>query len=229
MPDRPLEMLCTMGLAGVMAELRPRFEKAVGCPISVRLGPTAALAKEIEAGAAFDVAVLTAPAIEAFTQTGAVAAGTRADLARSCVGATVTPGVAQPDIATVDAFKRALLAAKRVCYTLNGASGKHFASLLPKLGIEADINAKALVIDGLVAERVVSGEADFGIQQVSEIRAVSGSVLVGPIPEQLNVHTVFAAGIGAKAQQAGAARALLRELASKATLEVALAKGLDPV
>jgi molybdate transport system substrate-binding protein len=229
MSDRPLEMLCTMGLAGVMAELRPRFEQAVGCPISVRLGPTAALAKEIEAGAAFDVAVLTVPAIEAFTRSGAVAAGSRADLARSCVGLTVTPGLPKPDIATVEAFKRALLAARRVCYTLNGASGKHFAGLLPKLGIADAVNAKALVIDGFVAEYVVRGDADLGVQQVSEIRAVPGSVLVGPIPEEVNVHTVFAAAIGAKARDAAAARALVGELAGTPTRDVALAKGLDAV
>jgi molybdate transport system substrate-binding protein len=229
MADAPLEMLCTMGLAGVMAALRPRFEQAIGCPISVRFGPTAALAKDIEAGAAFDVAVLTGPAIEGFVRAGAIATGTRADLARSCVGVTVTPGLPKPDIGTTEAFKRALLAAKTVCWTLNGASGKHFASLLPRLGIEDALKRKALIIDGLVAERVVRGDADLGIQQISEIRAVPGSVLVGPIPEALNVHTVFSAGAGAHAKNASAARALIGELASKATLEVAIEKGLDPV
>jgi molybdate transport system substrate-binding protein len=229
MAGEPLEFFCTMGLAGVMAELRPRLEQTIGRPINVRLGPTALLSKEIEAGAPFDLAVLTAPAIDGFMRSGQVAAGTRTDIARSCVGATVTPGLPKPDIASTEAFKRALLAAKTVCYTSNGASGKHFASILPRLGIAAEINGKALIIDGLVAERVVAGDADFGIQQVSEIRAVAGSVLVGPIPEELNVHTVFSAGVGASATDAAAARALIGELASKATRDVALAKGLDPV
>jgi molybdate transport system substrate-binding protein len=218
-----------MGLAGAMDELRPLFEKALGVPIKVRLGPTALLSEAIEQGTPFDVAVLTAPAIDMFTRSGKVAAGTRTDIARSCVGATVTPGLPKPDISTTDAFKRALSAAKTVCYTLSGASGKHFASLLPGLGMEDEIKRKALVIDGLVAARVVAGDADFGIQQVSEIRAVPGSVLVGPIPEELNVHTVFSAGLGANARQASAARALIAALASAETREIALAKGLDPV
>jgi molybdate transport system substrate-binding protein len=227
--DDPLAVICTLGLAGVMTELRARFEETAGRPLAIRFGPTAALAKEIEAGAAFDVAVLTAPAIEAFAAAGPVAPGTRVDLARSCVGVTVTPGLPQPDIGTAAAFTRALAAARRVCYTLNGASGKHFAGLLPRLGIEDEVKRKALVIDGLVAERVVRGDADLGIQQVSEIRAVPGAVLVGPIPEELNVHTVFAAGLAARSRNAAAARALIDALASEETRAVALAKGLDRV
>jgi molybdate transport system substrate-binding protein len=141
----------------------------------------------------------------------------------------VQPGLALPEIGSVDAFKAALLAAKRVCYTLNGASGKHFASLLPRLGIEEAVQRKALVIDGLVGEYVVRGDADLGIQQISEIRAVPGAVLVGPIPDELNVYTVFSAGLGAKAHNAAAARKLIAKFASPATRELALAKGLDLV
>lgn len=229
MPDNALELLCTLGLASVMAELREALEAKIGRPIVVRLGPTAALAREIEAGAHFDVAVLTASAIDGFVAAGVIASGTRVDLARSCVGVTVTPGLPQPDISRVETFTQALRAARRVCYTLNGASGKHFASLLPKLGLEKEIGDKALVIDGLVAERVVRGDADLGIQQISEIRAVPGAVLVGPIPEELNVHTVFAAGLGARARDAARARALIDALASDETRAVALAKGLDRV
>lgn len=224
-----LTMLCTLGLAGVMAELGPRFEQALKRPLSVRLGPTAALAADIEAGTSFDVAVLTAPAIAAFAKAGAIVADSGIDIARSCVGVTVTPGLPEPDIASVDAFRRALLSARRVCYTSSGASGKHFASLLPRLGLVADMERKALVIEGLVAERVMRGEADLGIQQISEIRAVPGSVLVGPIPEELQAYTVFAAGLGAHARDPAAAATLLRLLADETTLAVAYSKGLDPV
>lgn len=227
MPNEALELLCTMGLAGVMRELREALEAEIGRPIAVRLGPTAALARDIAAGTPFDVAVLTAQAIEGFTAQGVLAAESRTDLARSRVGATVTPGLPVPDISTVAAFAQALRAAKRVCYTLNGASGKHFARLLPKLGLAEEVGAKALVIDGLVAERVVRGEADFGIQQVSEIRAVPESVLVGPIPAELNVETVFSAGLAAATRDAGAARALLAALAGPALRAVALEKGLE--
>jgi molybdate transport system substrate-binding protein len=226
---RPVEVFCTLGLAGVVRELLPDLERAVGATLSIRFGPTAALSNELAAGAAFDVAVLTGPAIDDFTRRGLLTGDPRVDIAQSCVGVTVQPGLPTPEIGSVDAFKSALLAANRVCYTLNGASGKHFASLLPRLGVEDAVNRKALVIDGLVGEYVVRGDADLGIQQISEIRAVPGAVLVGPIPAELNVYTVFSAGLSAKAQNADAARKLIIELASPATRALALAKGLDPV
>jgi molybdate transport system substrate-binding protein len=227
MADRPLTVLCTLGLAGVMAELGDEFERAVGGKLDVRLGPTAALAKDIAAGAAFDVAILTAPAIDDLAERGIIA-GPRVDVASTRVGVTVAPGAPHPDIATVDTFKQALLAARRVCYTRNGASGQHFAKILPQLGIADAINAKALIIDGLVAERVIGGEADLGIQQISEIMAVPGSVMVGPIPDAVQARTMFSAGIGVNAANTQAAAALIRYLTTSDARAVATAKGLEP-
>jgi molybdate transport system substrate-binding protein len=227
--DEPIVLFCSLGLAGVLSELRPRFEQAIGRPLDVRFGPTAALSKEIEAGAAFDVTVLTAPAIDAFIKSGHVAAGTRADIARSCVGVTVAPGARKPDISTVAAFKAALLAAKTVCYTAQGASGQHFASLLPRLGIEDAIKRKALIVHGLVAESVLRGEADLGIQQVSEILAVPGAMLVGPIPQEVQAYTVFAAGVGAGAKNPAAAHALIKLLTAADTIALAVSKGMEAI
>jgi molybdate transport system substrate-binding protein len=229
MTSDPIVLVCSLGLAGVLGELRPRFEQAVGRPIDVRFGPTAGLSKEIEAGAAFDVTVLTAPAIDALIRSGRVAAGTRADIARSCVGVTVAPGAPKPEIATVEAFKAALLAAKTVCYTAQGASGQHFASLLPRLGIEDAVKRKALIVHGLVAESVLRGDADLGIQQVSEILAVPGAVLVGPIPEEVQAYTVFAAGVGAGARDPAAADALIKLLTAADTIALAVSKGMEAV
>jgi molybdate transport system substrate-binding protein len=227
MPATPLTVLCTLGLAGVMADLTAAFERAVGCPLDVRLGPTVALTKDIAAGAAFDLAILTAQAIDDLIERGVIA-GARVDVASARVGATVPPGAPRPDIATVDAFTQALLSAKTVCYTRNGASGQHFAKILPQLGIADAINAKALIIDGLVAERLIAGEADLGIQQISEIMAVPGSVLVGPIPDAVQARTMFSAGVAAKAANPDAAAALIRCLTAPAARSLATAKGLEP-
>ena len=227
MAERPLTVLCTLGLAGVMADLTPDFERAVGGPLDVRLGPTAGLAKDIAAGVAFDVAILTAPAIDDLIARGIIA-GSRVDIASARVGVTVPPGAPHPDIASVDAFKQALLTAKTVCYTRSGASGQHFAKILPQLGIADAINAKALIIDGLVAERVIAGEADLGIQQISEIMAVPGSVLVGPIPDAVQASTMFSAGVSAKAENGDAAATFVRCLTASDARAVAEAKGLEP-
>jgi molybdate transport system substrate-binding protein len=225
----PVVVLCSLGLAGVMAEAQPRFEQALGRALDVRLGPTAALSEEIAAGARFDVTVLTAPAIDAFMASGHVAAGTRADIARSCVGVTVAPGAPKPDISSVESFRQALLAARTVCYTAQGASGQHFASLLPRLGIEDAIKRKALIVHGLVAESVLRGDADLGIQQISEILAVPGSVLVGPIPDEVQAYTVFSAGLGARSADLPAAKALIALLAAADTVALAVSKGMEAV
>lgn len=224
----PITVLCTLGLAGVMAQLAPRFEAESGCPLALRLGPAHALVAEIEAGAPFDVAILTATALDALAGRDKIVPGSRADIARSCVGVTIPPGAAKPDISTVAAFTGALLQARSIIFTALGASGQHFASILPRLGIEQEVRRKATVRDGLVAEAVVRGEFDLGIQQVSEILAVAGAILLGPIPDAVQKYTVFAAGLGTAARNPAAAARLLRRLADASTLELAVSKGMEP-
>lgn len=229
MSGNEIVVLCTLGLAGVMKELGPKFERENDCRLAIEFGPAARLSQDIAAGAAFDVAVLTAAAVDAMIATGKIAPGTRTDIAQSCVGVTVQPGATKPDISTVEAFKRALLAAKSVMFTVQGASGQHFASILPKLGIEHEVRAKTTMGHGLVAEHVVRGEIELGIQQVSEILAVPGAVLVGPIPEEVQSYTVFSAGLGATARNLVGAKALLARLADAETAALATARGLETV
>lgn len=224
-----ITILCSNGLAGVMAELRPRFEVDSGARLAVRLGTANALAKEIQEGAAFDLAVLTSAAIEELSRKGKIVAGTRVDIARSCVGVTVRPGARKPDLGTVAAFTRTLLDAKSIIFTSLGASGQHFASILPRLGIEEEVRRKATIPEGgLVAERVVTGEIALGIQQVSEILAVPGAILAGPIPAEVQKYTVFSAGVAAGARSPNGAKELLRRLADASTLALATSKGMEP-
>lgn len=229
MTTGPLEVLCTLGLAGAMAELRPRLEQAAGLPLSIRFGPAAELSLDIERGAAFDVAVLTDAVIDAQTTNGHIVVGSRVDIAGSCVGATVPPGADIPDISTVEAFRRTVLAAEFVIFTTRGASGQHFASLLPRLGIEEEVRRKAVIGEGLIATRVVTGEIELGIQQVSEILAVPGAVLVGPIPTELQKYTVFSAGLGSNAKDTAAANALIALLTRPSTIDLLIAKGMERV
>jgi molybdate transport system substrate-binding protein len=226
--DIELTVFCTLGLAGVMEVLGPAFEREAGVRLALRTGPTNAFKPDIAADAPFDLAILTAAAIDEFRASGRIAGGSRTDIARSCIGVTVPPGAQKPDIATVAAFKAALLAAPSIVFTGQGASGQHFARLLPQLGIEAEVRANAVVTEGLVATRVVTGEIALGIQQLSEILAVPGAVLVGPIPQELQAYTMFSAGLGAAAHQPDLARALVARLRARETRELLTAKGLEP-
>jgi molybdate transport system substrate-binding protein len=215
----------------VLQAVLPEFDSS-GHKVSLQNDTVGALTKRIEAGEAFEVAVLTPAAIDALSAKGKVLAGSRMNLARVGVGVVVKEGAPKPDIGSVAAFKQALLAAKSVAYidpAAGGSSGIYVASLLEKLGIAAEVNAKAkLIPGGAVAEHIARGEAELGIHQISEILPVKGVVLVGPLPADIQNYTVYAAGIGAQATNAEGARALLAKLSGPAAAAVLKAKGMEP-
>jgi molybdate transport system substrate-binding protein len=178
----------------------------------------------------FDVAVLTPEAIDGLIKDGKVVAGSRADLAKTGVGVVVKAGTPLPDIGSVDAFKRTLLAAKSVAYidpAAGGSSGIYVGRLLERLGIAAAVNAKAkLIHGGAVADHIADGEAEIGIHQISEILPVQGVVLVGALPADIQNFTVYSAGVGTAAKES--ASALVKFLAGPHAVPVIKAKGMEP-
>jgi len=182
----------------------------------------------------FDVAVLTPEAIDGLVKEGKVVAGSRADLAKTGIGVVVKAGAPLPDIGSVDAFKRTLLAAKSVAYidpAAGGSSGIYVGKLLERLGIAAAVNAKAkLIHGGAVADHIADGEAEIGIHQISEILAVKGAVLVGPLPAEIQNFTVYSAGVGTAAKNGAKDRAsaLVKFLAGPHAGPIIKAKGMEP-
>jgi len=151
------------------------------------------------------------------------------DLARSWVGIAVKAGQAHPDISTEAALRRALLGARSVAYSRLGASGILFAKLIERLGIASDINARAVIIpQGFTAGRLITGEADLAIQQISELKQISGIEVVGPIPYELQTPAVFSAGRMAATSGLAEADRLLRFLASPEVAPALRASGLEP-
>jgi len=147
------------------------------------------------------------------------------------VGVVVKEGAPRPDIGSVDAFKKALLAAKSVAYIdpqAGGSSGIYVAGLLDKLGIAAEIKPKAVLIHGgAVAEHVANGEAEIGIHQISEILPVKGITLVGPLPKEIQNYTIYSAGIGAASHNAEAAKALIKAFSSPKAIAAMKDKGMS--
>ncbi|MGY4478858.1 ABC-type molybdate transport system substrate-binding protein [Bradyrhizobium sp. USDA 3364] len=138
-------------------------------------------------------------------------------------------GAVHPDIATEAALRTALLGARAVAYSRLGASGILFAQLIARLGIAEAINARAVIIPvGFTAEKLVSGEADLAIQQISELKQIDGIEVVGPIPVNLQTPAVFSAGCMAVSQRAEAADHLLRYLSSTEVAPVLRETGLEP-
>jgi molybdate transport system substrate-binding protein len=167
--------------------------------------------------------------IDDLARQGKVAPGSRADLARSGIGVAVKSGAPKPDIGSVDAFRRTLLSAKSIAYTATGASGIYFAGVTEKLGIGAEVKAKAKTpAGGHVAELVARGEAEMAVQMISELRGVPGADYVGPLPGDLQMYTVFSAGIFAGAKEAEAAQALIRFLSTPDAAATYKAGGMEP-
>jgi molybdate transport system substrate-binding protein len=227
-----IKVLTAGAFKQVLLALVPDFERTSGHKVTIDNDTVGALTKRIEAGEAFDLAVLTPKAVDDLAKEGKFAAGSRANLARVGVGVVVKDGTPKPDIGSVAAFKQALLAAKSVAYidpAAGGSSGIYVAGLLDKLGIAADVKPKAkLIPGGAVAEHVAKGEAELGIHQISEILPVKGVTLVGPLPAEIQNYTVYAAGVGAHAKESDAAKALLKTLTSPAAAEVLKSKGMEP-
>ena len=224
-----IRMLSTLGLMGAMRSLSSAFEAASGIHVDADFAPTLALLKRLRAGEAADLVILTREGLDEMIGEDRVIADTAADLARSYVGLAVRKGAPHPDIANEAALRKTLLAARSVAYSRLGASGVYFAQLIVRMGIAAEINAKATIVEqGFTAERLVSGEADLAVQQISELKQVDGIEVIGPVPHDLQTPSVFSAGRMTNAKQAEAADRLLRYLASPEVVPVLLQSGLEP-
>jgi molybdate transport system substrate-binding protein len=222
-----IKILSGGAMAGLLAEAVPLFERSHGCQVAVEIGLTSALRKAIADGAAFDIALLPRPDIDALARDGRIAAGSATDIARSAIGVAVRAGAPRPDIATVDAFKRAVLQAGSVTYS-DGPSGLYVASLMARLGLAEAIKPKTRLTTGPVAELLARGEAELGLQQIVAILPVVGAELVGPLPSELQNIIVYAAGISVQNADAETARALIAFMGTPEVVRVIRAKGLEP-
>jgi len=225
-----LRVLSGNGAKAAVRELCTQFERATGNTIKLHFEVNADLKKKIEAGEAFDVAVLNPPVIDALIKDGKLVAGSRADIGRSGLGVAVRKGAPKPDIATAEAFKRTLLAAKAVAYPGKGASGLYFVSLLDRLGIKAEMQGKLkpMAAEDTV-EVVARGEADMVVVVATRITGVPGVDLVGPIPKELQTKIGFAAGLSASAKERAAAQALIRFLTAPAAAATLRTNGVEPI
>ena len=212
-----------------MGELVPQFERATGHKVSVSYDPAKVMLARIERGEAADLVITGSTAIDQLVKQGKILASSCRVLARCRVGIAVLAGQPRPDISSLAAFKRALLGAKSVAYTQEGASGMHFASVIERLGIAEQVKAKAVrQPGGLIGELVAAGKAEIAIQQIPELMAVAGVELVGPLPAEIQLVTVSTTGIFAASQQAEAAHAMIEFLTTPAAAKVMKAKGLEP-
>jgi molybdate transport system substrate-binding protein len=218
-------------MKSIVLALQPGFESASGHKLVIDNDTVGGLLKRIGAGEAFDMAIITPAAVDTLIKSGKVVDGSRFAVAKVGVGVAVKEGAAKPDLSSVEAFKRALLAAGTVAYidpVSGGSSGIYVADLLKKLGIAEEVKPKErLQAGGYVAEKVARGEAEIAIHQISEILPVKGVTLAGPLPDEIQNYTVYAAGLSATARDAKAAQAWIDYLKGPATSAAIEARGMS--
>jgi molybdate transport system substrate-binding protein len=224
-----VRVLSTLALKGAVRNLAARYEEQSGARIDADFAPTLALLDHLRGGEVADVVILTREGLAELAVEGSVIAATCVDLARSFVGVAVQAGHPHPDIATEAALRTALFGARSVAYSRIGASGILFAQLIGRMGISAEINARANIVpSGFNAERLITAEADLAVQQISELKQVAGIEVIGPIPYELQTPAVFSAGRMAASARPVQSDRLLKFLASPEVAAVLRESGLEP-
>src|SRR6266404_2030167 len=234
-----VHVMISAGFYGVYAELGPAFERASGHRLVTTRGPSMgdspeAIPARLARGERADVVILDGGAADELGRRGLVRADSKVGLARSLIGMAVRAGAAKPDIGSVEAFRRALLAAKSLAYSDSGSGTYLSTTLFPKLGIADQVAGKSRKVRGPpsgepVAAVVARGEAEIGFQQVSELIHVDGVTFVGAIPAELQQDTFFSAALGNAVRQPEAAGTLLRFLASSEAASAISEAGLAPL
>ena len=228
-----MKVYCTIGMQAAVEQMLPQLEAASGCRLDFTWATAPMLVRRLQAGERADVMILNRAGIETMVKEGRIESGTAAKLAGSPVSLAVKAGAPRPDISTPEALRKTLLAVKSISYTdpaAGGASGVYFAQLVEKMGIAREVNAKNTYPPpgGFSGALLLTGEAELAIQQKPELLHIAGIELIGQLPGELNMVTVFAAGIDIACRNADPARKLIAFLQSPAAAVVLRAKGLDP-
>ncbi len=223
-----LRVLASNGVKAAVEELKPQLEKASGSTLSIDFSTAAALRERIEKGEAFDVAILTDEAMDALMRAGKISQTQRATLARVGIGVGYRKGTPKPDVGTAASIKQALLNAKSIAYTENGASRPGIDRMFERLGIAGQLHTKShLTPAGAAPASVGKGESDLVLTLISEILPEPGVELAGPIPSEFQTYIGFSAAPSPKAAGSPAAATLITFMKSPAAAAIYKAKGME--
>lgn len=228
-----IKVMSTGAVEPMVEALGHEFERKSGHQLALTFMTAGAVREAFLGGQIPDLLVAPDTAMRGYEQEGRIAAGTRTPLASTVTGVAIRAGAPVPDIKTVEAFKRTLLAAKSVSYTdpkAGGSSGKLFSELLQRLGIADEVNRKAVFGNrgADVARAVADGRAEIGTTFISEMLPFKELEVIGPLPGELANTNTYTAGIPAQAAQPDVGRALLAALTDPATRPRWSAAGLEP-
>jgi molybdate transport system substrate-binding protein len=224
-----IKIFTTRSIATVLDKVGTEFERSSGHRLSIVTDIAIRMVRRIEAGEPFDFLVASPGQMDKLIRDGKIVPETRTNLARSGIGVQVRAGAPKPDIASVEAFKRALLNAKSIAYLKEGQSGVYIHGMLERLGIAEAIRPKVIRPEtDTVSELVAKGEVELGMVVITQILTTPGVELVGPLPPELQSYIAFVGGISVNSKTPEAARDLLKFLTGPIATPVFKAQGMEP-
>lgn len=234
-PLAPVHVMTSGGFTAAHQLLAPQFTQQTGVPVESAYGssmgasPTS-IPRRLEQGQPADLVILARSALDQLVAKGQVKAGSEVDLVRSAVGVAVKKGAPVPDISTEDKLRQVLLNAKSIAYSASASGTYYETQMLKKLGIHDQVMPKSRkIVTERVGTIVARGEAEIGLQQVSELLPIEGLTYVGTLPESVQHYTFFSAGIAAQSANAQGTQQLLKYYTSPAAHKAIRDTGLEPV
>jgi molybdate transport system substrate-binding protein len=204
------------GVKGALDPIVAAFSTATGNTVKYTVGAPPLVAQRLAAGEAFDVVVLSVPAMDDLDKLGGIKAETRVVVARGGIGIAVRAGAPVPDVSSAVAFKQALIAAGSIGVgdpaMLNG-SGAVIQRILAASGILLAVKPKMQIVGLDPGQQMIAkGELEIGLMNASEVR--SFLTFAGGVPEPLQEYTSYDAAVTTRAAASTAASALVQMIAS---------------
>ncbi len=228
-----LRVISAGAVRSVVGGMIEDYSKSTGITFKFTVGPTGLLRKTIASGEPADLIIASQELMAELEKSGKMTPGSRIDLGRIGLGVVIRDGDTAPDVSTPEAFKQTLINAKSIAYTdpkLGGTSIMHLLKIADRFGIRDEIVRKGVLATGGndAAARVARGEAEISVTLISEISAAKGAKLGAPLPDALQLWTVYAAAIPANSTAPNEARAFVAALTGPALRERWVKAGWQP-
>src|SRR5215813_12938336 len=216
-----IKVISAGAVRSLIAGMIDDYSKQTGHKFEFTTGPTGYLRDVIATGQHADLIIAAASLMSDLEKTGKLTAGSRTELGRVGMGVVIRDGAPVPDISTPEAIKQLLIKATSIAYTdpkLGGTSVIHLMKLADRFGITEAVVKKGVLSTGGddAAEKVAHGLAEMTVTLISEIVPIKGAKLVGPLPGDTQLWTIYASAIPASSKEPAAARAFIRHLTSAA-------------
>ena len=209
--DTPIKIVATIAVEGAVREIEPSLSARSGVRVTIEFATTAALVGRLLNGESADLAILTKEAVQQLAAGGHVRSST--DLVVSLIGIAVADDAPLPAMKTTQDFVAFMNATPSIAYTVRGVSGLHMAQLIEQLGLAGVVKPKAVVVDGFSGTLLREGKVAAAVQQISELK-FTGATKIVPLPDDIQVRTIFTLAVLNGTTRAEAAAAVVRELTS---------------